>query len=221
MNSETNRQSVLTLLPGFNCGACGEKRCEAFAQKLSRGQARIDQCPHMAQERFSQNRTSLEQLLVKPEGETARAEIGLIDGYQADFELLPLPGEPSCREVLFPFSRAALQAGDIIRYRPLGCPMIHFAKIIEEAHGLITVHMIGPRNRVDAGGEFSFQDIGVCLVGGFEGIVEGPHPFVGQTVRFLPRHCMMRKVHSGVVVQMVGDRAIIEGIDLKVWAPPV
>jgi len=32
---------------------------------------------------------------------------------------------------------------------------------------------------------------------------------------------MMQKVHSGVVVQLVGKRAIIEGIDLKVWAPPI
>jgi len=31
----------------------------------------------------------------------------------------------------------------------------------------------------------------------------------------------MQKVHSGVVVQIEGIKAIIEGIDLKVWAPAV
>jgi uncharacterized Fe-S cluster-containing protein len=40
---------------------------------------------------------------------------------------------------------------------------------------------------------------------------------VGETVRFLPEHCMMQKVHSGVVVHSEGMRLRIEGIDLKVW----
>jgi len=40
---------------------------------------------------------------------------------------------------------------------------------------------------------------------------------VGETVRFLPQHCMMKKVHSGVVLHSVGKKLRIEGIDLKVW----
>ncbi|MDK2928789.1 MAG: hypothetical protein PWP73_380, partial [Methanococcus sp.] len=28
---------------------------------------------------------------------------------------------------------------------------------------------------------------------------------------------MMQKVHSGVVVEVEGNRVLIEGIDLKVW----
>ena len=36
-------------------------------------------------------------------------------------------------------------------------------------------------------------------------------------VRFLPQHCTMNKVHSGVVLHSVGKRLRIEGIDLKVW----
>lgn len=67
--------------------------------------------------------------------------------------------------------------------------------------------------------EFEFKDIEVCMVGGFEGIIKGKLPAVGETVRFLPGHCMMQKVHSGVVVKLTGNRAIIEGIDLKVWTP--
>mgnify|MGYP001184712741 FL=1 len=222
MDSDKKRPTPKSFLPGFNCGACGEKRCEAFAEKLIAGQKSLDQCPYMAQERFSENRARLTELLEqKPAEEKKQTDVGLIDGYQADFKLLPLPGEPACREVLFPFSRIELKVGDVIRYRPLGCPMIHFATIIEESHGLITVHMIGPRHRAVGDEDFQFIEVGVCMVGGFEGVVEGPRPFVGQTVRFLPHHCMMQKVHSGVVVQMIGDQAIIEGIDLKVWAPPI
>jgi len=40
---------------------------------------------------------------------------------------------------------------------------------------------------------------------------------VGEMVRFLPQHCTMNKVHSGVVLHSVGKRLRIEGIDLKVW----
>ena len=36
-----------------------------------------------------------------------------------------------------------------------------------------------------------------------------------ETVRFLPYHCMMQKVHSGVVVQLEGRKAVIEGLISK------
>ncbi len=56
------------------------------------------------------------------------------------------------------------------------------------------------------------------MVLAFEGTVfRGRRPEVGETVRFLPEHCMMQKVHSGVVVHSEGERLRIEGIDLKVW----
>jgi uncharacterized Fe-S cluster-containing protein len=59
---------------------------------------------------------------------------------------------------------------------------------------------------------------GICMVVGFEGLVtRGDMPDVGATVRFLPEHCMMGKVHAGVIVHSEGDRVRIEGIDLKVW----
>jgi len=50
------------------------------------------------------------------------------------------------------------------------------------------------------------------MVAAFEGVVSrGRRLEVGETVRFLPEHCMMQKVHSE------GARVRIEGIDLKVW----
>ena len=48
-------------------------------------------------------------------------------------------------------------------------------------------------------------------------ILSRANPEVGETVRFLPEHCMMQKVHSGVVVHSEGAMLRIEGIDLKVW----
>lgn len=160
----------------------------------------------------------LKEIKVIPEEEKI---VGVLDGYEADFILKPLPEEESCRETLYPFTREEIKAGEIIRYRPLGCPITHFARVLEENHGLITVHMVGPCHRLDSKEEFNFKDVGVCMVGGFEGIIEGKLPRVGETVRFLPYHCMMQKVHSGIVVQLEGRRAVIEGIDLKVWTPPI
>ena len=62
------------------------------------------------------------------------------------------------------------------------------------------------------------RNIGICMVAGFEGVVSrGKVPEVGDTVCFLPEHCMMQKVHSGVVVHSEGKRLRVEGIDLKVW----
>jgi hypothetical protein len=54
------------------------------------------------------------------------------------------------------------------------------------------------------------------LVTGFEGSVNnGRIPDVGEKVKFLPSHCRMQQVHSGVIVHSEGSKLRIEGIDLK------
>ncbi|BDZ67907.1 (Fe-S)-binding protein [Methanobacterium ferruginis] len=216
------KNKILMLLPGYNCGICGYPRCDEFAGALIRNQTQLEKCRFLYQEIFQEDLAKLQEILketkIIPEKEKI---IGVMDGYEADIILKPLPGEGSCRETLYPFTREEIKAGEIIRYRPLGCPITHFAKVLEENHGLITVHLVGPCHRLDADMDFDYRDVGVCMVGGFEGTIEGELPRVGETVRFLPYHCMMQKVHSGVVVQLEGKRVIIEGIDLKVWAPPV
>lgn len=216
------QNKVLMLLPGYNCGICGYARCDEFAGALLRKRTQLEKCRFLYQEIFQDDLAKLQNILketkIIPEAEKI---IGVLDGYEADIILKPLPEEESCRETLYPFTREEIKPGEIIKYRPLGCPIIHFARVLEENHGLITVHLVGPCHRLDKDVEFDYKDVGVCMVGGFEGIIEGKLPGVGETVRFLPYHCMMQKVHSGVVVQLEGRRAIIEGIDLKVWAPPV
>jgi len=214
-------KNIIKNLPGFNCGACGYQKCEEFATALSNKNTKLENCSILLQERFKNNKNALNQFLKLEHCiEEPKASIyGLIDHYEADFIIEPLPNEQSCRETLFPFSKEEINTGDIIRYRPLACPMIHFAKVLNAEKGLITVSMIGPCNRLD--GNINFKDIGVCMVGGFEGIIKGKLPHIGETVRFLPSHCMMQKVHSGVVVQLENRKVIIEGIHLAVWAPAV
>jgi uncharacterized Fe-S cluster-containing protein len=176
----------------------------------------IDQCPFMSQERFQGRREELERMLA--DGSRSQRIVGVIDGLEAQFSLLPLEGEPSCRESLYPFDRdAKVGEGEVIMYRPLGCPIVHFARVLSSSHGILNVHIIGPQ-RIIAGGGDEPRDIGMCMVAGFEGMLgRGKMPRVGQTVRFLPQHCMMGKVHSGVVVSIEGSKLRIEGIDLKVW----
>ena len=207
--------SIVELLPGFNCGKCERRDCAEFAQALAEG-ADLDLCPFMGQDRFASRRK--EVLVLLSDGAESERLVGVIDGLEAQFTLMPLPGECSCREDLYPFYQAVeLNKDDLILYRPLGCPITHFARILNVDKGILTVHIIGPQNLV-GDGAFEPQDIGICMVAAFEGVLgKGKMPRVCETVRFLPHHCMMGKVHSGVVVGIEGRKIRIEGIDLKVW----
>ncbi|OPY50531.1 MAG: Electron transport complex subunit RsxB [Methanosaeta sp. PtaU1.Bin060] len=205
---------IACLLPGYNCGECGYKSCRELAEKISCA-ADLTLCPILSQERFKENAATIIGLLGgKGHKECIR---GVIDGLVADFALASLPGEPSCREDIYPFDRdAKIRVGDVLSYRPLGCPIKHFARVLRHEHGMATVHLVGPVHLLN--GSKMPEDIGICLVSAFEGMVSrGRTPDVGETVSFLPEHCMMQKVHSGVVVHSEGSRVRIEGIDLKVW----
>ncbi|UEC42093.1 MAG: Fe-S cluster domain protein [Methanothrix sp.] len=223
-------KEIEVLLPGYNCGECGFRGCREFARALLGARdletdVHLDLCPFLSRERHLEKRTQIEEKLPKirrlwAEGKVDEgAEIrGVIDGLAADLALAPLPGEPACREDLLVIDRdAEFEVGDVLRYRPLGCPITHFGEIIKIDHGLLTVHMVGPRHLL-GDEEFAPRDVGVCMVAAFEGMVSrGRIPEVGETVRFLPEHCMMQKVHSGVIVHSEGKMVRIEGVDLKVW----
>jgi uncharacterized Fe-S cluster-containing protein len=106
--------------------------------------------------------------------------------------------------------------GEIFRYRPLVYPVTHIARVLKFNHGIAMIHLVGPVHLIS--GSPAPRDIGTCMVAGFDsGVSRGRRPEVGETVRFLPEHCMMQKVHSGVVVHLEGNRLRIEGIDLRVW----
>ncbi|MEM0498669.1 MAG: (Fe-S)-binding protein [Methanothrix sp.] len=199
------------LLPGYNCGECGRKSCRDFAEHLSSAED-LSRCPYMSQERFRDRLEELRGILER--GVSRERIVGVMDGLEADFSLGPLDGEISCTEDIHPLEHCSLRAGDLIRYRPLGCPITHFAEVLEFDHGVARVRIVGPLFE----GRKEYMDLGICMVLAFEGrVVRGRVPEVGKTVRFLPEHCMMQKVHSGVVVHSEGSRVRIEAIDLKVW----
>lgn len=206
---------ILSLLPGYNCGSCGFKQCKDFAAHITDA-ASLASCPFLEREMFRKNLEQLKELVGKDK--TEDEVIGIIDGLRADLLLGPLHEECSCREDIHPLDGSLeIEVGDILRYRPLGCPITHFARVIDKSPGIYTVHIVGPLHRLGKNA-LAFKDAGLCMILAFEGIVvKGKIPSVCQTVKFLPEHCMMQKVHSGIVVSVEGRRLRIEAIDLKVW----
>ena len=61
-----------------------------------------------------------------------------------------------------------MKAGELITYRPLGCPIVHFAKVLEVDHSILTIHLTGPLNRL---GEDDYRplELGICQIAAFEG----------------------------------------------------
>ena len=211
------QNKIEKLLPNYNCGSCGFNSCKAFTSHIIKNNTDVEKCPLLNQHRYTDNKERLKQL-VKTQRKTEDNPTyisGVLDNYEADIVLHPLPHENSCKETLLPMSAISVKIGDIIEYRPMGCPVVHYAQILEKNGMLITVHFVGP--------SFKNQSIavGLCMVMGFEGTYTGKQVRVGETVRFLPHHCMMQKIHSGVVVNIEDDKIKLEGIDLKIWSPPV
>ena len=67
--------------------------------------------------------------------------IGVMDGLRADFAPAPLPGEPSCLEDLHPFNpEVRLKEGEIFRRWPFGYPITHFARVLKNKQGIVTLH---------------------------------------------------------------------------------
>lgn len=206
------------LPPGHNCGKCGpgkSRNCENFAANIKDDdEIKEYLSTHSVVEEKAED---VSPCLGCTDGHAGIMDYGNDDG-KADLRLGPIPGEPSCREDLYPFVRSMeLASGDVLKYRPLGCPIVHFARVMRYAKGIATVHLAGP-HRLLGKDDIQYKDAGVCMVTGFEGsVVLGRIPDVGETVRFVPSHCRMQQVHSGVIVHSEGKKIRIEGIDLKVW----
>jgi uncharacterized Fe-S cluster-containing protein len=213
-------EKIKKLLPGFNCGNCSYSRCDDFAKSLISKKEKPSGCPVLMRPSFAADKRSIEELLrLEPALHSEKIISGVIDHYRADIILHPLKNEKSCRETLLPFSNIQTEPDDVIRYRPLGCPITHIARVVETDHNLITIVIIGPETTRNTD-VTSILDLGICMVLAFQGTYEGKSLRVGETIRFLPHHCMMQKVHSGVVVNLEHGNVRIEIKDLKVWSPP-
>lgn len=210
-------KKIADLLPGYNCNACNYRRCDLFAEMILKVKTE-EKCPFLLKEEFKENKKKIKELVSNIDINLLKTERRFkgLDDYEADFLLDPLPGEPSGRMTLLIMGKISLKVGDLVKFRPLGCPITHFAKIIDENYGVYVVHIVGPCHRI-RDDKFEYKDVGIAIPVAIEGMVVGKLPEVGQTVKFIPAHCMRQKVHSGVVVEAEGKRVYIECVDFKIW----
>jgi uncharacterized Fe-S cluster-containing protein len=200
------------MLPGYGCGSCGFQDCKQFGEAITGKKVNIDACPFMQSDMFKEEKERIQKLINA--GTENEKIISILDNKECDFVLAPLKGEPSCREFILPLNtQQNVEIGSYLRWRPLGCPIIHFGEVFETSP-LLGVYPKGPI--IPEGKEVI--DVGIAMVLAFEGsIIQGKIPDVQETVIFMPEYCMMQKGHSGVVVEVVGQRVRIEGIHLAVW----
>jgi len=204
------------MLPGYGCGSCGFPDCKQFAEAITEKKVDIDACPFMQSDMFKEERASIQKLVEANKKSKKEKIISLLDKHECDFILGPLDEEPSCREYILPVNLQQplqISPGSYVKWRPLGCPIVHFGEVFETSP-LLGVYPTGPNFTQDK----KPIDLGVIFFLAFEGaIVAGKVPDVGETVVFLPEYCMMQKSHSGVIVELIGQRVRIERVDLLVW----
>jgi uncharacterized Fe-S cluster-containing protein len=215
-NAETIRES----LPGLNCGLCGSKTCEQFAELLKERPGEIKRCTQRTAVKVSREHT-LPQLA--PLSIAAAGKDSL--GREYDFVLDTLPGDPGPRETIIPHNpiltrEMEIKKGDVLIGRPLGmscgCPITHCGVVmdVDPRTGVIVWCVTGP---LHARGQEP-KDLGYYSAQAYEGIVKDTNKElkIGMRYWYLPHRCMLQWRHSGMVIFMnrvqEGVRVRIEGI---------
>ena len=181
--------------PEKDCGACGAPTCQAFLERVRRGERELQDCIFCPSGPLSP----------RFEGEARYSGRDALGG-EYDFILDPLPGEVSARKIVLPFrpdlvERWGIAAGDIVVGRPTGagCPVQHVLSVLHAnpVTGLLTCLVVGPQASRDG----EFKDVEAYHIVGFEGIARPVRrePLLGMRQRFLPGFCMMNLTHTGVV----------------------
>jgi len=206
-------------LPGLNCGLCGFRKCEEFAETLASKPDLIERCIHLSKERAdglacptagsrgaacascsTQAAASLSDSIGRTWTDTLNREF--------DFYLEHFPEDPGPREIILPHNpmltrELDIQRGETLIGRPLGmscgCPITHcgFATDVDHRTGVITWCVTGPLNPRQSG----YKDLGYYIAEGYEGLIaEARVPVeIGRRYYFQPRMCMLQWRHSGLV----------------------
>ena len=209
-------------LPGLDCGLCGAKTCEQFAQIVLDKPGERKRCVQISKAPTA--RASQVSC-----GECASAGIAAAGkdslGREYDFVLDAFPEDPGPRETIIPHNpmltrEMEITRGDILIGRPLGmscgCPVTHCGVVMDVDHrtGVIVWCVTGPlANRGKP-----IKDLGYYSAQAYEGITKdtGKELKIGMRYWYLPRRCMLQWRHSGMVIFMnrtrEGVRIRIEGI---------
>jgi uncharacterized Fe-S cluster-containing protein len=222
INAES-KKAVLDQLPALNCGLCGYRSCEEFADLLVQNPAESKRCVHLKEKQFSI------ASVAKPALVTAAPTAGgcgkgcvscemgdAVEGItwrdsldrEFDFILDTFPNEPGPRETMRLHNpqltkELDVKRGDIIIGRPLGmscgCPITHCGVVmnVEPRTGVIVWCVTGPLNpRAGA-----HKDIGYYSAEAYEGLVRDTQKElkIGMRYWFMPRRCMLQWRHSGLI----------------------
>ncbi len=211
-------------LPGLDCGMCGVKTCEQFAEIIRAKPEERKRCVQTARQRaqVAEAPVSVAEQITN----NAAASIGKDSlGRDVQFILDKNPEDVGPRETIIPHNpmltrEMNIQKGDVLIGRPLGmscgCPVAHSGMVMDVDHrtGVIVWCVTGPlMNRGKP-----IKDLGYYSAQAYEGIVKDTavELKIGMRYWYLPRRCMLQWRHSGTVIFMnrvpEGVRVRVEGI---------
>lgn len=213
-----NREEILEKLPGKDCGLCGFKSCESFAEIVVHDEHQLSRCTFTANESKCSVCSGAEDFV---------PDVNWKDqlGREYDFILDKFPGELGPRETIILFNPAnveklQLKKGDVCYGRPAwiscGCPVTHVGVIVEDPdyfNGTFIWCIVGPLQAREKG-----INIGYYNTTAYEGIVKVKKVEleIGKRYYFQPRYCMLQWRHCGLVNSLGktpdGLRARIEGL---------
>jgi uncharacterized Fe-S cluster-containing protein len=198
--SDQGLKKILEQLPGLDCGICGQKSCERFAQVILGSPENTSKCVHLSGRKID----ITEPAQIKNEVVLWKDSLGR----EYDFILDSFTSEPGPRETILPHNPARtkdleIKSGDIIIGRPMGmscgCPITHcgIAMEVDQVNGIITWCVTGPLNSRFG----KHKDIGYYSAEAYEGSVKSSSKElkIGMRYWFLPRRCMLQWRHSGLI----------------------
>lgn len=208
-----SKDEVLKTLPNKNCGLCGFKSCEAFAEIVTKDPNAMKRCIYTNDAKIS----STEEF----------KEITWKDnlGREYDFILDKFPNEVGPRETIILFNptnveKLRIKKGDACYGRPAwiscGCPVTHVGIVVDEPdyfNGTLVWCIVGPLLARQKG-----INIGYYNTTAYEGVIKHAKKEIriGERYYFLPRYCMLQWRHCGLVNSITklkdGLQVRIEGL---------
>jgi uncharacterized Fe-S cluster-containing protein len=198
---------IIKMLPQINCGVCGYKTCNQFAEFVEKNPDEIKNCIHIKGKSSKISNTPICQgCSTQNTGEL----LGWKDTLKRDFDFILdcFENEPGPKETILPYNPALvkelnIQKNDILIGRPMGmscgCPVTHCGIVtdVDPRNGVIYWCVTGPLKPRREG----FKDIGFYVSQAYEGVIkESKVPIqLGARYWFLPRRCMLQWRHSGLV----------------------
>ena len=202
------KPDILESLPKLDCGACGYKSCEDFAEAVNARGVEIKRCIHLKIN--ASPATTNHANCMNCSGEALGDKLGWKDSLKREFDFILdiFEGEPGAKETILPYNPALVKElnvkkGDVMIGRPMGmscgCPITHCG-IVTDAdarNGVINWYVTGPLKPRSEG----FIDIGYYVSQAYEGIIKESKEEIklGRRYWFLPRRCMLQWRHSGLV----------------------